>query len=181
VTVANGGDIAKELGHLPAFALAPDRGGPVAGPPLPPTPEPAAPVPAAPPAPSPTPSPSPSPTPQPIPVPASEEPPRNLDPRLPALGIVIDTPNVAPGQPYWRAVEVLWQDPREGGEAHSIHIDVLDEGGNRVVGQTVTVAWGSGSAQRVIEPKPFPDDGTTRTWRTDHVQYLITFQRTIKR
>ncbi len=213
VTVANGGDIAKELGHLPAFALAPDRGGPVVGPPTPPAPTPAAPVPAAPPAPSPTPSPSPSPTPQ--PVPASAEPPRNLDPRLPALGIVIDTPNVAPGQPYWRAVEVLWQDPREGGEAHSIHIDVLDEGGNRVVGQPVTVAWGSGSAQLVIEAKPFPEYGTnypmyaagysywafvngplpsevvrnmglgiigeTRTWRTDHVQYLIKFQRTIKR
>lgn len=228
VTVANGGDIAKELGHLPAFALAPDRGAPVAGPPLPPAPAPASPTPVIPtpvvptpvvptPAPaSPTPAaPTPvAPTPTPTtPVGSGTVPACNCDPLLPQLGVSIEPANVASGQAYWRVAEIEWHSSAESGGRHAILVDVLNEGGGRAVGQGLTVFWGDGSAQILVEDKPFPEYGAnypmykagqsyhmyvnglpsetihglglgdleTRMWRTDHTEFLIKFQRTIKR
>ncbi|MBA3531371.1 MAG: hypothetical protein H0T73_05555 [Ardenticatenales bacterium] len=189
VTVANGGDIAKELGHLPAAALTPDNGTPVSGVP--------APVP---------------PVTAPAPAPVAAEPGRNLDSRLGALGVGIQPANVAVGQQYWRVTEILWHDIDQSGGRHSIYVDALDESGNRVVGQTVTIAWASGSQQLVMEPKPFPEYGANfpmyahsqaytiyidgipservtgmglgnldkRNWNM-HVEYLIKYQRVTKR
>ena len=187
VTIANGGDIAKELGHLPAFALnAGDQ-----------------PVAVAPPAPQPTAVPA-----APAPAPAAG---RNLDHRLGALGVTITEANVAPGQPYWRVVEVLWHDEHEAGGRHALLMDVFDENGGRVVGQGVKVSWGGGSAVVPVEAKPAPEYGANfpmyaaghsytvqveglpsdsvgglglgtvaqRDW-TIHTEFLIKFQRAIR-
>jgi hypothetical protein len=79
VTIANGGDIAKELGGLPASALAPESG--------PTTPPPAAPPPAPPPA-NPPPAPPPA---QPTPVPP---PAQRCDPNYPTLCLPVGPPDV---------------------------------------------------------------------------------------
>ncbi|MCS6825787.1 MAG: cyclic nucleotide-binding domain-containing protein [Caldilinea sp.] len=85
--------------------------------------------------------------------------PRVLDSRLGALGVTIEDASVEPGQPYWRLVEVRWEDEQEAGGKHHIYVDVLDENGNRVVGQPVTVFWGDGSYTAPLEDKPAPDLG----------------------
>jgi len=85
--------------------------------------------------------------------------PRNLDGRLSALGVSIEDAPVEPGQPYWRLVEVRWEDEVQSAGKHHIYVDVMDENGNRVVGQPVTVFWGDGSHTAALEDKPAPDLG----------------------
>ncbi len=85
--------------------------------------------------------------------------PRNLDGRLGALGVSIEDAQVEPGQPYWRLVEVRWEDEVESAGKHHIYVDVMDENGNRVQGQPVTVFWGDGSYTAALEDKPAPDYG----------------------
>jgi CRP-like cAMP-binding protein len=85
--------------------------------------------------------------------------PRNLDGRLGALGVSIEDAPVEPGQPYWRLIEVRWEDEIQSAGKHHIYVDVMDENGNRVVGQPVTVFWGDGSHTAALEDKPAPDYG----------------------
>ncbi|MEM7538070.1 MAG: cyclic nucleotide-binding domain-containing protein, partial [Chloroflexota bacterium] len=83
---------------------------------------------------------------------------RNLDPRLSGLGTRIDDADVASGQPYWRLIEVIWEDEREARGKHHIYVDVFDESGARVVGQPVTVFWPSGAYSGGVEDKSGPGD-----------------------
>jgi hypothetical protein len=84
------------------------------------------------------------------------EPPRDLDPRLDALGVVIQPAGVRPGQSYWRLVSCYWQDKDESGNDHTIYINVLDEAGSRIVGQQVEIRWPDGSLVILTEDKPAP-------------------------
>jgi len=123
------------------------------------------------------------------------------------LGVTIEEAKVAPGQPYWRVVEIIWHDEEEAGGRHAIFLDVLDENGDRVVGQPVKFGWLDGEEIRPIRPRPAPEYGTyfpmyaaghsyhvqvegvpsevglgtieQRDW-TIHVEYLIKFQRAVK-
>lgn len=98
---------------------------------------------------------------QPTPAPVENpQPPRRWDPRLDALGVNVQPAGVKAGQYYWRLVEARWENEAEAGGAHSIYIEVLDENGNRVVGQTIEVRWASGSLPLPIEDKPYPEYGT---------------------
>ena len=85
--------------------------------------------------------------------------PRNLDGRIAQLGVTIEDAQVAPGQQYWRLVEVRWEDEVQAGGKHHIYVDVLDESGKRIVGHPVTVFWGDGSHTAALEDKPAPDLG----------------------
>jgi CRP-like cAMP-binding protein len=106
------------------------------------------------------PPPQPAPPPEPAPeVQAAVAAPRNVDPRIPALGVTIEDAQVAPGQQYWRLVEVRWADEQESGGKHHIYADALDENGVRIVGQPITVWWGDGSYTNGVEDKPAPDYG----------------------
>lgn len=98
-------------------------------------------------------------TPPPEAPPPTPAPARNLDPRLPQLGIAIDDAQVGPGQQYWRLIEGRWEDEQQAGGKHHIYVDVLDENGNRLVGQSVTVWWGDGNYTAPLEDKPAPDLG----------------------
>lgn len=89
--------------------------------------------------------------------PPPQLPPRRWDPRLDQLGVTVEEANVGAGQPYWRLVEVRWEDETESGGKHHIYMEALDENGSRIVGQPVTVFWGSGSDTKVTENKPAPD------------------------
>jgi hypothetical protein len=90
---------------------------------------------------------------------AREEHPRYLDPNLAALGVTIAEAEVAEGQPYWRLIELLWQDERLAAGGINIYVDAVDGAGNRRVGQPFTIWWDEGSATQVIEEKPFPEYG----------------------
>jgi hypothetical protein len=93
-------------------------------------------------------------------VPAATDPqPRYVDPNLEALGVTIEEAEVAEGEPYWRLIELLWQDERLAAGGINIYVDVVDGLGNRRVGQPFTLWWGEGSATQVIEEKPFPEYG----------------------
>lgn len=134
------------------------------------------PIPTATPLPTNTPTPTPTATPTPVPVfvapaavaPPEPEPevqaaaaaaPRAWDPRLDQLGVSVDEAQVEPGQQYWRIIEASWMDEQESGGKHHIYVEVLDENGNRIVGQPVTTFWGDGSYTKGIEDKPAPDYG----------------------
>ncbi len=82
------------------------------------------------------------------------QPPRELDPRLSALGVVIAPADVKPGQKYWRLVKARWQNEQEAGSDHTIYIDVLDENGNRLIGEVVEIRWEGGFVPIVTENKP---------------------------
>jgi CRP-like cAMP-binding protein len=88
------------------------------------------------------------------------QPPRQWDPRLDALGVNVQPAGVKAGQYYWRLVEARWENEAEAAGAHSIYIEVVDENGNRVVGQTVEIRWASGSLPLPVEDKPYPEYGT---------------------
>ncbi len=85
--------------------------------------------------------------------------PRAWDPRLDALGVRVEEAQVEPGQQYWRLIEARWADEQESGGKHHIYVEVLDENGNRIVGQPVTVWWGDGTHTAPIEDKDPPDYG----------------------
>lgn len=82
------------------------------------------------------------------------QPARDLDPRLGALNVQVQPAGVQPGQSYWRLVAARWEDEGQSGGRHSIFVNVLDENGNRVVGQPVEIRWGSGSVSLPTEDKP---------------------------
>jgi len=85
--------------------------------------------------------------------------PRTMDPRLSQLGVNVEDAPAGPGQQYWRLIEARWEDEQQAGGKHHIYVDVLDEGGNRLVGQSVTVFWGDGNYTAPLEDKPAPDLG----------------------
>jgi len=91
--------------------------------------------------------------------PAPAAPSRNLDSRLPALGVTVEDAPAQPGQQYWRITEVRFADERESEGKHHIYVDVLDENGVRIVGHPVTVFWGDGNHTGPIEDKPAPEFG----------------------
>ncbi len=47
-----------------------------------------------------------------------------------AIGVV--PANVQPGQSYWRVTRIVYQNPQQSGNDHTIYVDVLDEGGARL-------------------------------------------------
>jgi CRP-like cAMP-binding protein len=83
-----------------------------------------------------------------------KQPTRSLDPRLMSLNVVVEPAGVKAGQSYWRLVDVRWENEQEAGGGHSIFVNVLDEAGNRLVGQPVDVRWQSGSLTVITEDKP---------------------------
>jgi hypothetical protein len=84
-------------------------------------------------------------------------PPRDLDPRLPALNVGIQEANVQPGQSYWHLVRAIWQNKEESGNDHTIYFEILDEHGSRMVGQPIEIRWQDGSLVVVTEDKPRPE------------------------
>jgi len=79
------------------------------------------------------------------------------DNRLDSLGVHLVPANVAPGQVYWRLVEARWANEEEAQGKHNIFINVLDENGERLVGETVVVEWMDGSATLKTEDKQPPE------------------------
>jgi hypothetical protein len=71
-----------------------------------------------------------------------------VDPRIePFLTLDLD------GDTY-KVVEVQWMDIRQSGGKHHIFLEVVDEGGQRLVGQQIRVSWPGGETRVPIEEKP---------------------------
>jgi hypothetical protein len=124
------------------------------------------------------------------------------DPRLDQLGIKLTKAEKRPGQPVFRLVAARFRDTAESQALHHVFVEVIDEGGRRIVGQPVVMAWSDGSARMVTEDKPPPEYaanvpmynqlGQYRVYveggpsdvieglglpGKQHVSYLLTFQR----
>jgi hypothetical protein len=76
---------------------------------------------------------------------------------LDQLGVKVQDAPVSPGQQYWKLTEARWADEKESAGRHHIYVEVLDENGNRIVGNPVTVWWGDGSYTGPTEDKKPPD------------------------
>lgn len=135
-----------------------------------------------------------------------EEKPPIWDERLDELNIRVEPAPARSGQTYWKVVRADFENPQEGGGRHHIYIEVLDENGERLVGQQVEVFWPDGSTIVVTEDKPAPEyaanfpmysdlggysvripgglsdtvTGMGLPWGRMHVVYKIIFQRTVK-
>ena len=82
------------------------------------------------------------------------EPPRELDPRLPSLNVVVQPAGVRPGQSYWRLVKVVWQNEEEARGDHTIYVEVLDEGGSRILNAPIEIRWTGAGITIFTEEKP---------------------------
>lgn len=90
--------------------------------------------------------------------PSSPLPPTEWDQRLndlPCVGLVTVAErgiHVRPGDQYWRLVSARWLNEEESRRDIQIHVDLLDEGGRRVFGETVV--FENGGRHRVVsEPQ----------------------------
>jgi hypothetical protein len=89
---------------------------------------------------------------------AAQAAPRDWDPRLDQLGVTWEAANVAVGQPYWQLIRAQWQDEAESAGKHHIYVNVLDEKGTPIIGQSVTVWWSDNDYTNVTEEKAVQDE-----------------------
>lgn len=94
------------------------------------------------------------PPPQPTPQPTL---PLVWDARLTELGVGLTRAPAQPGQPVYRLTNAYFKDDGQAGGLHHIYVEVLDETGQRILGQPVTQAWSSGQAVGYTENKPYPE------------------------
>jgi hypothetical protein len=79
------------------------------------------------------------------------------DPRLDELKIQYIPADVSPGENYWRLTRAeFWAESENQGKNH-IFVNVLDENGARLVGETITIEWLDGSHLITTEDKPAPE------------------------
>lgn len=81
---------------------------------------------------------------------------RKLSATLEALGIWVEAAQVEPGDVYWHLINVEWWDVERSGGRHHIFIEVIDENGQRILNQPVTVSWPDGQLTRPTH-KTAPD------------------------
>ena len=78
------------------------------------------------------------------------------DERLDWLGVTLELANAA--GPRWRLIKARWMNEKESGGKHHIYVDVLDEHGDRIIGQAVTVFWADDKhqgKQKASQPMSF--------------------------
>jgi hypothetical protein len=126
----------------------------------------------------------------------SAQPGLTWDPRLTELGVRVDRAQASSGQPVWRLVAALYENPEEAQGLHHAFIRVLDEQSLPVVGQRVELIWKDGSAdtQAAADGANFPLYGSMGEYSVQvsglsdlvvglglpakhHVNFRLTFQR----
>lgn len=90
--------------------------------------------------------------------PVATSPTADLDPRLPALGVTVVDAAPVTGASF-DLVSVKWTDEAASEGRHHIYVDVVDENGQRIVGQPVTISWDGGAVTGAVEAKPAPEYG----------------------
>ena len=79
------------------------------------------------------------------------------DPRLDDLGIEITRAESESGQPIYRLISARYLNESESQGLHHVFVEVLDENGQRILGQPVTLAWSDGEGTMITEDKPYPE------------------------
>ena len=79
------------------------------------------------------------------------------DPRLDDLGIEITRAESESGQPIYRLISARYLDESESQGLHHVFVEVLDENGQRILGQPVTLSWSDGEGTMITEDKPYPE------------------------
>jgi len=79
------------------------------------------------------------------------------DARLDALDIKWIPASVPRGQLFWRLARAEFWDEKERQGKHHFFVNVLDENGARLIGQTITIEWPDGKVILVTEDKPLPE------------------------
>jgi hypothetical protein len=79
------------------------------------------------------------------------------DPRLDELGITLKSASPQSGKPYYQLIAARFRDEGESEWLHHIYVEVVDEGGRRIIGQNVVMAWDDGKAMLVTEDKDPPE------------------------
>ncbi len=102
------------------------------------------------------PAPPPPPPRPPTPEPAAE-PPLDWDSRLDGLGVWVNRGQPASSQPIFRLIRIEYEDEVQSNGLHHIYVEVLDENGQRILGQPVIQAWNTGQAVGHTENKPWPE------------------------
>lgn len=82
-------------------------------------------------------------TPNQTPAAAPQLPGRDIDPRLIERGVNILTPQLAPGDAYWRVVRARWYSEQEAGGRHHIFVETITPDGRPVAGVPFEVTWPS--------------------------------------
>ena len=65
----------------------------------------------------------------------------DLEPPLTALGVWVEPARVPVGEAYWRLTQARWLDEEEADSKNYIFVQVLDQAGERVLEQPLTVSW----------------------------------------
>lgn len=127
------------------------------------------------------------------------------DPRLSDMDIRLIPALPQPGETYFRLVKAEFWDEVQSRDLHHVFVEVLDENGQRILGQPVRLAWDDGGSTMITEDKPAPElaanaplydylghykvyvEGAPSDMveglglpAKHHVSYLLTFQRTRK-
>lgn len=76
------------------------------------------------------------------------------DERLTQRGASVVTILPPSGSLYWRLVAAKWYNERESAGKHHIFMDLLDEGGKRLVGGQIKITWNGGETVVPCEAKP---------------------------
>ena len=83
---------------------------------------------------------------------------REVNATVEALGIWVEAAQVDAGELYWHLIDVQWLDLETSGGRHHLFIEVVDENGQRVLEQPVTVSWPDGQTTantHKIAPDPY--------------------------
>lgn len=133
--------------------------------------------------------------------------PLQWDNRLNDLKIQLTRATREPDQPIFRLVTAKYLSEPESAGLHHVYVEVLDEQGQRILGQPVILGWNDGKSKMVTEDKPAPefaanaplygsmDEGTYKVYvdgapsdvvsglglpAKHHVSYQLTFQRNVE-
>ena len=79
------------------------------------------------------------------------------DARLDVLGITLKRAEPKAGKPLYRLVAARFRDSAEAQALHHVFVEVLDQGGRRIIGQPVVLAWTDGKSTMITENKPAPE------------------------
>lgn len=74
------------------------------------------------------------------------------------LVMVVEPACVRSGESYWRLVEARWLDDAKLDGYHHLFVDVVDENGNRLYGDSFVMRWQTGECRRFIRGAVTPID-----------------------
>lgn len=95
--------------------------------------------------------------PLPAPAAAPSAVPSTWDTRLDGLAVKLTRAQAGPGESVFRLTAAQFQDETQAHGLHHIYVEVLDEKGQRIIGQPIIQAWRDGQIVFYTRDKPAPE------------------------